>query len=93
MQEIEPTLAVQRCIADKRVLGDTVGAWNYNLVHDILPFAGSRNPKQVEQNAQAPGWRPVNEETRDLDAVSYRGKRTKLWQQGEILVLGCVCSK
>jgi len=82
MKEIEPTLDVQRKIAEKRGVSVAAVALNYNLVHGIVPVVGIRKPEQAESNCQALGWRLSDEEITELDKVSFEGKKTSLWQQG-----------
>ena len=38
--------------------------------------------EQVEKNAEAFGWRLTDAEVEQIDAVSFEGKTTVLWQQG-----------
>ncbi|KAK5117422.1 hypothetical protein LTR85_008807 [Meristemomyces frigidus] len=82
MKYIEPTLEVQKEIAEKRGVSIASVALNYNLVHGIVPVVGIRKPEQAESNCQALGWRLSEEEISELDAVSFEGKTTSLWQQG-----------
>jgi pyridoxine 4-dehydrogenase len=55
---------------------------NYNMIHDVAPLVGMRNADHARKNVQAFGWRLSDEEISRLDAVSSKGKTTKLWQQG-----------
>jgi aryl-alcohol dehydrogenase-like predicted oxidoreductase len=41
-----------------------------------------RNAEHARSNVSAFGWRLSDGEIERLDAVSSRGKTTKLWQQG-----------
>jgi len=82
MKYIEPTLEVQKKIAEKRGSSISSVALNYNMVHGIVPVAAVRNPQQAEQNCQALGWRLTDEEIAELDKVSFEGNKTSLWQQG-----------
>ncbi|KAK5136133.1 hypothetical protein LTR08_003970 [Meristemomyces frigidus] len=82
MKEVEPTLKVQKHIAEKRGVTVAAVALNYNLVHGIVPVVGVRKPEQAESNCQALGWRLSDEEIAELDKVTYEGKTTSLWQQG-----------
>ena len=82
MEMIEPTLDVLKKVAQGR--GKTVAAvsLNYALVHGIVPVVGVRSQAQAKSNAQALGWRLSDDEIKEIDAVSYQGKTTVLWQQG-----------
>lgn len=82
MKEIEPTLDVQKRIAEKRGTSIASVALNYNLVHGICPVVGVRKPQQAEDNCAALGWRLSDEELAELDRVTFEGKTTGLWQQG-----------
>jgi len=82
MKDIEPTLEVQKRIADKRGVPVAAVALNYNLVHGVVPVVGVRKPEQAEQDSAALGWRLSDEEISELDSVSFKGKTTGLWQQG-----------
>jgi len=82
MSEIDPVLDVLKGIAEKR--GTTIPAvsLNYNLCKGVLPVVGVRNPKQAEENAKALGFRLTTDEVKEIDAVSFEGQTTILWQQG-----------
>lgn len=41
-----------------------------------------RKPEQAKETVEAFGWRLTNDEIKAIDAVSFEGKSTKLWQQG-----------
>lgn len=82
MKYIEPTLDVQKRIAEKRGVSIAAVALNYNLIHGIVPVVGMRKPEQAETNCQALGWRLSDDEIAELDSVSFEGKTTALWQQG-----------
>ncbi|KAK3619657.1 hypothetical protein LTR56_023880 [Elasticomyces elasticus] len=82
MKQIEPTLEVQKRIAQAHGVPVAAVALNYNLMHGIVPVVGVRKPEQAEQNTAALGWRLSDEEISELDKVSFLGKTTKLWQQG-----------
>jgi aryl-alcohol dehydrogenase-like predicted oxidoreductase len=82
MKEIEPTTDVLRRIAEAHGVTVAAVALNYNMVHGIVPVVGVRNAEQARSNAQALGWRLSDEEIREIDAVSFQGKETSLWQQG-----------
>lgn len=82
MKEVEPTLEVQKKIAEKRGVSVAAVALNYNLIHGISPVVGLRKPEQAESNCQALGWRLSDEEIVELDKVSFEGNKTSLWQQG-----------
>ncbi|KAK3670745.1 hypothetical protein LTR78_009437 [Recurvomyces mirabilis] len=82
MKYIEPTLEVQKHIAQKHNVSVAAVALNYNMVHGIVPVVGVRNPEQAQKNCEALGWRLRDEEIAQLDAVSFEGKSTSLWQQG-----------
>lgn len=82
MKDIEPTLEVVKEIAANRGKPCSAVALNYNLSKGVLPVVGMRDPKHVNENLQALGWRLTEDEIRRLDAVSVKGKTTKLWQQG-----------
>lgn len=41
-----------------------------------------RSAEMAKQNTQAWGWRLTDEEIKEIDAVSFEGKATILWQQG-----------
>lgn len=82
MKEIEPTLEVQKRIAEKHGVSVAAVALNYNLVHGVCPVVAVRKPEQAIQNCQALGWRLSDEEITELDKHTYEGKTTSLWQQG-----------
>ncbi|KAK4994523.1 hypothetical protein LTR66_005457 [Elasticomyces elasticus] len=82
MQEIEPTLEVLASIAKRRGVTVPGVALNYNVSKGVLPVAGVRNPEQAKSTSTAWGWRLSEEEIRQIDAVSFDGKSTVLWQQG-----------
>jgi aryl-alcohol dehydrogenase-like predicted oxidoreductase len=82
MEELEPTLKVIESIAKDHNLPMSAVALNYNLSKGALPLVGIRRPLHVEQNMQALGWRLTEDEIKRLDAVSLKGKATRLWQQG-----------
>jgi aryl-alcohol dehydrogenase-like predicted oxidoreductase len=82
MKDVEPTLEMQKRIAEKRGVSVSAVALNYNLVHGISPVVAVRKPEQAEENVQALGWRLSDEEIAELDRVSFEGKSTSLWQQG-----------
>ncbi|MCJ1256535.1 hypothetical protein MMC24_004356 [Lignoscripta atroalba] len=82
MKELEPTLKVLAQIADERQTSISAVALNYNLSKGVVPVVGVRSPGQAEQNLKALGWRLTREEIRRIEAVSFEGKATSLWQQG-----------
>ncbi|KAK0264093.1 hypothetical protein LTR35_017399 [Friedmanniomyces endolithicus] len=82
MKYIEPTLEVQKRIAEKLGVPVAAVALNYNLVHGIVPVVGVRKPEQAEQDTAALRWALSREEIAELDRVSFEGKTTALWQQG-----------
>lgn len=82
MADIEPALDVLRRIAIQRGKSVSSVALNYNLCKGITPVVGVRKEEQAEANCQALGWRLTDEEVRQIDAVSFEGHTTKLWQQG-----------
>jgi aryl-alcohol dehydrogenase-like predicted oxidoreductase len=82
MKEIEPTLEVLQRIADKRNTSVSSVALNYNMCKGISPVVGVRKPQQAEENCKALGWRLSNTEIMEIDAVSFEGHATSLWQQG-----------
>lgn len=82
MSEIEPVLQVLDRIARRRGTSLAAVSLNYNLSKGVIPVVGVRSPAQAEQDMQALGWRLSNEEIKEIDAVSFEGKKTSLWQQG-----------
>jgi diketogulonate reductase-like aldo/keto reductase len=82
MEEIEPTQQVLDSIAKDHNVSMSAVALNYSMSKGVLPLAGIRRPQQAEQNMQAFGWRPSNEEILRIDSVSVKGKATKMWQHG-----------
>lgn len=82
MEMIDPTLDVLKKIASARGKPVAAVSLNYALVHGIVPVVGTRSEAQAESNAQALGWRLSDEEIKQIDAVSFQGKTTVLWQQG-----------
>ncbi|KAF2807183.1 Aldo/keto reductase [Mytilinidion resinicola] len=82
MADIEPVLEVLKRIADKRGVSITAVALNYNLCKGITPVVGIRKEEQAIDDCQALGWRLSNEEIKEIDAVSFEGHTTSLWQQG-----------
>jgi aryl-alcohol dehydrogenase-like predicted oxidoreductase len=82
MKDIEPVLEVLRTIAERRNVPISAVTLNYNLSKGVVPVVGVRNVQQAEQNSQALGWRLTREEIQNIDAVSFEGKSTSLWQQG-----------
>lgn len=82
MADFETPDAVLKKIADKRGVTMSAVALNYNLCKGITPVVGIRKEEQAISNCQALGWRLSNEEIKEIDAVSFEGHTTKLWQQG-----------
>jgi aryl-alcohol dehydrogenase-like predicted oxidoreductase len=82
MADIEPVNAVLKSIADRHGVTNSAVALNYNMCKGITPVVGIRKPEQAQNNCQALGWRLSNEEIREIDAVSFEGHTTSLWQQG-----------
>ncbi|KAI9696201.1 MAG: hypothetical protein M1820_008269 [Bogoriella megaspora] len=82
MEDIEPTLDVQRKIAEKHNVSVAAVALNWNILKGAIPVVGMRKESQAEENMQALGWRLSNDEIKELDAVGFEGQTTKLWQQG-----------
>ena len=82
VEELQPTLEVLQDIAKSRNVPQSAVALNYNISKGVIPVVGFRKLQQVEENAQALGWRLSNEEIQRLDSVSLKGKSTALWQQG-----------
>lgn len=82
MEDIEPVIGVLRGIAEKRGKSISAVSLNYNMSKGVLPTVGVRKPQQAEENVQALGWRLTDDEIKQIDSVSFEGKRTKLWQHG-----------
>lgn len=82
MSDIEPVLQVLDRIARRRGTSLAAVSLNYNLCKGVIPVVGVRSPAQAEQDVKALGWRLSNEEIKEIDAVSFEGKKTSLWQQG-----------
>ncbi|KAF2279849.1 Aldo/keto reductase [Westerdykella ornata] len=82
MEDFEPLVSVLKHIADKRQTSVSAVALNYNLCKGITPVVGVRKLEQAVSNCQTLGWRLSKEEIEQLDAVSFEGHTTKLWQQG-----------
>lgn len=82
MKDIEPTLEVLKKIAEKHNTAISAVALNYNMCKGISPVVGMRKPEQAENNCKALGWRLTNTEIQEIDAVSFEGHSTSLWQHG-----------
>ncbi|KAF2024501.1 Aldo/keto reductase [Setomelanomma holmii] len=82
MKDVEPVNAVLKEIAEKRGMGISAVALNYNMCKGITPVVGVRKPEQARQNMEALGWRLGEEEIKAIDGVSFEGHTTSLWQQG-----------
>jgi aryl-alcohol dehydrogenase-like predicted oxidoreductase len=82
MEDIEPSVEVLETIAHKHHTSASAVALNYNMCKGISPLVGMRRPEQAEANCEALGWRLSNEEIRHIDAVSFEGYETSLWQHG-----------
>lgn len=82
MKEVEPVNEVLRRIGETRGKSIASVALNYNLCKGITPVVGLRKPEQAEQNVAALEWRLSNAEIKQIDAVSFEGHSTKLWQHG-----------
>jgi aryl-alcohol dehydrogenase-like predicted oxidoreductase len=82
MADVEPVVEALKRIADKRGVSISAVALNYNLCKGITPVVGIRKEEQAINNCQALGWRLTNAEIQEIDAVSFEGHTTKLWQQG-----------
>lgn len=82
MKELQPTLKVLDDIAKSRGKSMAAVALNYNMSKGVNPVAAVRSADQARQNCQALGWRLTHDEIRRIDAVSFDGKETTMWQQG-----------
>ncbi|KAF2115350.1 hypothetical protein BDV96DRAFT_575325 [Lophiotrema nucula] len=82
MEEIKPSLAMLKRIAKKHNISESAVALNYNMCKGITPVVGVRKPQQAEDNSKTLGWRLSNAEILEIDAVSFEGYATSLWQQG-----------
>jgi aryl-alcohol dehydrogenase-like predicted oxidoreductase len=82
MEDIQPVLVVLQKIATAHGTTISAVALNYNLCKGISPVVGVRKPQQAIDNCSALGWRLTNDEIREIDAVSFEGHATSLWQQG-----------
>ncbi|KAF2742272.1 Aldo/keto reductase [Sporormia fimetaria CBS 119925] len=82
MKDVEPVVDVLKRIADAHNVSTAAVALNYNMCKGITPLVGIRKEEQAVSNCQALGWRLSNEEIQEIDAVSFEGHTTKLWQQG-----------
>jgi len=82
MADVEPVLEVLKRIADRRGVSISAVALNYNLCKGMTPVVGMRKEEQAINNCQALGWRLSNEEIKEIDAVSFEGHTTSMWQQG-----------
>lgn len=82
MKEYDPILTVTRRIAERRGVSVAAVALNYNIGKNVIPVVGVRNPSQARANVEAFGWRLTEAEYKEMDAVSFKGKHTQLWQQG-----------
>tara|TARA_R110002003_G_scaffold325_4_gene18788 strand:+ start:12741 stop:13862 length:1122 start_codon:yes stop_codon:yes gene_type:complete len=82
MKHVEPVNAVLKQIADRRGVGISAVALNYNLCKGITPVVGVRKVQQAQENCAALEWRLANEEIKMIDGVSFEGHTTSLWQQG-----------
>lgn len=82
MKEVQPVLEVLKTIADKRGVSVSAVALNYNMGKGVNPVVGVRSEHMAKENLEALGWRLTDEEYQELDKVSFKGKETKLWQQG-----------
>jgi aryl-alcohol dehydrogenase-like predicted oxidoreductase len=82
MKYYGPVLDVLNEIAKARNVPVAAVSLNYNMVHGVAPLVGMRNAEHARSNVSAFGWRLSDGEIERLDAVSSRGKTTKLWQQG-----------
>jgi aryl-alcohol dehydrogenase-like predicted oxidoreductase len=82
MADIEPVNAVLKSIADAHGVPISAVALNYNMCKGIIPVVGVRKEEQAIVNYAALGWRLSNAEIKEIDAVSFEGQTTSLWQQG-----------
>jgi len=82
MKDLEPTIDVLRSIGQAHGKNPASVALNYNMSKGIVPTVGMRREAHAEDAINAFGWRLSTEEIKRIDAVSMRGKTTKLWQQG-----------
>lgn len=82
MEYVEPALEVLRRLAAKYNVSVPAVALNWNICKGALPVVGIRKESQALDNMQALGWRLTDEEIAELDKHGFKGKATKLWQQG-----------
>ncbi|MGB9734096.1 MAG: aldo/keto reductase [Conexivisphaera sp.] len=69
MRRIEPLLRVLERIASRRGVEISQVALNWLLARDAIPIPGAKNPRQVEVNAGAMGWRLDEREMREIEEV------------------------
>lgn len=79
---LEQTLSVLEHISMERSVPMAAVALNYAISKGVTPICGVRNPSQAQENTQALGWRLTPEEMQRIEAVSFQGGATKLWQHG-----------
>ncbi|TPX30757.1 hypothetical protein SmJEL517_g05738 [Synchytrium microbalum] len=57
-------------------------ALNWCICKGAIPIPGAKNKTQAMQNAGCIGWRLKPEDVAKLDALSFVGKTTMMWQHG-----------
>ncbi|KAJ9156835.1 Aldo/keto reductase [Coniochaeta hoffmannii] len=82
MKDVEPVLQVLRDIGRKRGKPVASVALNWIVGKGGLPLVGIRNVEQAKEAIEALGWRLTDEESAEIDKVSFLGEKTVLWQQG-----------
>jgi len=75
MEAYEPLLRTLEKIAAKRNTTMSAMSLNYNISKGALPLVGMRRPEQAEQNIKALGWRLSPDEIKEIDNVSFEGKK------------------
>lgn len=80
MHTLEPTINVLKSIAEERRVPVPAVALNYFINRGVLPLVGVRDAGQSEQDMQALGWRPTEDEMKQIEGVSLQGSRSSFMQ-------------
>jgi aryl-alcohol dehydrogenase-like predicted oxidoreductase len=75
LQKIAPVISLLRSLGEKYDRTPAQVALNWLIAQgNVIPIAGVKNAKQVQQNAGALGWRLSEEEVQELDKVTRQWK-------------------